>query len=92
MKDKENYLLHEIVLPQIRRDLTSCLIVAWLKEEGQRIKRGNSLLVMETVKATIELQAEVSGTLTGILQPAGEWICVPATVGIITLDLDEKVE
>lgn len=77
---------HEIVLPQLRRDASSCQIVAWLKQVGDRLERGEAVLLMETDKAAIELEAEVAGVLTEIRYPAGQWIHVPQTVGLITPD------
>lgn len=74
---------HEIVLPKLRGRATYYKVVAWLKEEGDQISPGDSLLIMETDKATVELAAEVAGVLTEIIHFAGEWVEIPSTVGLI---------
>ena len=74
---------HQIVMPRLHGNGTYSRVVAWLKEEGDTIQRGDSLLTMETDKATIDLAAEVSGVLVQILQPAGVWMQIPAVVGMI---------
>ncbi len=74
---------HEIRLPRLHRKSAYARIVAWLKEEGDTVRRGDALLIMETDKATVELQAEVPGVLTAVLQAAGEWVPVQSRVGLI---------
>jgi pyruvate dehydrogenase E2 component (dihydrolipoamide acetyltransferase) len=74
---------HQIVMPRLHGNGTYSKVVAWLKEEGDPIQRGDSLLTMETDKATIDLAAEQSGVLARILQPAGVWVKIPAVVGTI---------
>jgi pyruvate/2-oxoglutarate dehydrogenase complex dihydrolipoamide acyltransferase (E2) component len=79
---------HNIVLPQLHRKSDYARVVAWLKEEGDRVRRGESILMMETGKGIVELQAEVGGLLTNVIQRAGEWVPVRTRVGVIRVDLD----
>ena len=74
---------HDIVLPRLHRRSGYGRIVAWLKEQGDLVRRGDSLLIMETDKATVELHAEVSGVLIEVGQAAGEWVPVFTRVGSI---------
>ena len=74
---------HEITVPRLHGNSSSCKIVAWLREEGDLIQRSDSILILETDKATIELEAEVSGTLTQIFKATGEWVEVNSVVGLI---------
>lgn len=77
---------HEIVLPRLQGSAGYYQIVAWLREEGDTVRRGDSLLILETDKAAIELEAAVSGILSKIMIPSGQWVPVSATLGIITPD------
>ena len=86
MRKMWKYSEHEILIPLFRRDRPECRIVEWLRTEGMKVKQGDPLLIIEADKATIELEAEVSGILSQIFYSAGEWIEAPATVGIITIN------
>jgi pyruvate dehydrogenase E2 component (dihydrolipoamide acetyltransferase) len=86
MRKMRKYSEHEILIPLYRRDRPECRIVEWLRTEGMKVRRGDPLLVLETDKATIELEAEVSGILSQIHYPAGVWIKAPAPVGVITIN------
>jgi pyruvate dehydrogenase E2 component (dihydrolipoamide acetyltransferase) len=47
-------------------------IVEWCKNEGDAIQKGDVLALVETDKATMEIEAERAGVLVGPLAPAGE--------------------
>lgn len=83
---------HAIWLPKMSRKSSYAQIVAWLKEEGDRVQRGDAILVMETDKATIELQAQVSGILIQVLCPAGQWLPISMPVGVIRSDASLESE
>ena len=84
MSEQSAPVEHPIVVPRLHGNAEYYQIVAWLKEEGDRIKVGDALLVLETDKAAIEIQATVSGVLEKILVPAGQWAQVGAAVGVVT--------
>jgi pyruvate dehydrogenase E2 component (dihydrolipoamide acetyltransferase) len=51
-------------------------IVRWLKEVGSAVEQGELLLEVETDKATLEVEAAVSGTLLAVLHGPGETVAV----------------
>ncbi|HEX7526089.1 MAG TPA: dihydrolipoamide acetyltransferase family protein, partial [Gaiellaceae bacterium] len=51
-------------------------IVQWLKEVGSAVEQGELLLEVETDKATLEVEAAVSGTLLAVLHGPGETVAV----------------
>jgi pyruvate dehydrogenase E2 component (dihydrolipoamide acetyltransferase) len=58
-------------------------IIAWLKRDGETVDAGEPLLEVETDKATAEIEAPVSGTLSGISAVEGDDIPVGQQIAII---------
>jgi pyruvate/2-oxoglutarate dehydrogenase complex dihydrolipoamide acyltransferase (E2) component len=75
-----------IFIPKIDNQTTSCQLIEWRKEEGNRVDQGDILLVYETQKASIELESPVSGILTKTLAATGDWLEVSSPVAVIELD------
>lgn len=74
---------HEIYLPKIDKRTENCRLIEWRVEPGDRIKCGDILLVYETQKASMILEAAVSGILETIWVTSGSWVRVSAPVGVI---------
>jgi pyruvate/2-oxoglutarate dehydrogenase complex dihydrolipoamide acyltransferase (E2) component len=77
-------------MPRLEQSKRYAKIIEWRRREGGQIKIGEVLYVIETTKATYYMEAKVSGTLSKILVPAGEYVDTPAVVGIITQNEKER--
>jgi 2-oxoglutarate dehydrogenase E2 component (dihydrolipoamide succinyltransferase) len=55
--------VHEITIPRLNSNDETCTLVEWLCKSGERVTSETALAVLETSKATAELQAEHTGTL-----------------------------
>ena len=75
---------HQIFIPKVSNNVEICRLIEWRKEEGDKIEAGDTILVYETQKASMSLEASVTGILKQILVPSGEWINISSAVGIIT--------
>lgn len=73
----------KVVLPKWGMGIEEGTITRWLKNEGERIGQGEPLVEIETAKATQEVEAPVSGTLTKILLRAGESAPVNTEIAVI---------
>jgi pyruvate dehydrogenase E2 component (dihydrolipoamide acetyltransferase) len=58
-------------------------IVQWLTEVGSKVAQGEPLLEVETDKATLEVEAAVSGTLLSVLHGADEVVAVGEVLGYV---------
>ena len=58
-------------------------LIAWRKQEGDRVTKGEPLLEIETDKAVVEVEAPADGILTGITASAGADIPVGQTIAWI---------
>lgn len=58
-------------------------LIAWRKQEGDRVTKGEPLLEIETDKAVVEVEAPADGILAGIKASAGADIPVGQTIAWI---------
>ena len=58
-------------------------IVKWLKTEGESVKKGESLLEVETAKVVTEIKSPASGRMSKILVPEGAEVSVGEKIAII---------
>ena len=66
----------EIVMPKLGLTMTEGLIVEWKKAEGDQVKKGEILFVLETEKVTYEVESPEDGILGKIHVQAGETVPV----------------
>lgn len=64
--------MDSIIMPQVGQDVPSAAIVEWLKKEGDPVKKGEPVLVIESDKATFEVEAPSDGVLLKALFEAGD--------------------
>ncbi|MEB3307456.1 MAG: dihydrolipoamide acetyltransferase family protein [Cyanobacteriota bacterium] len=74
---------HEIFMPALSSTMTEGKIVEWLKQPGERVERGESVLVVESDKADMDVEAFQEGFLAAVLMPAGGTAPVGETIGLI---------
>lgn len=70
-------------MPRLHPDMESGIIIEWLKKEGDVVKQGEPVLVVEDEKTTFEVDAPSSGRLTKILVSVGANVPVNHTIAII---------
>ncbi len=70
-------------MPRLDPGMQSGKIVEWLKKEGEQVKKGEPILVVEGEKTTFEIEAPESGLLTRILAKPGDDVPVTQAVAII---------
>ena len=73
----------ELTLPKLGFDMEEGAIAAWLKNEGDPVKKGEVVAEVETDKATVEMEAPADGVLLKILVPAGQVVPVNTPVALI---------
>ena len=75
---------HDVTMPQLGMAQDAGRIVAWLKAAGDTVAKGDALFEVETDKATMEVEAQASGFLTGITAQEGEDVPVGAVIARIS--------
>ena len=80
---------HEIFMPALSSTMTEGKIVEWLKNPGDKVERGESVLVAESDKADMDVESFQDGFLAAVLMPAGSTAPVGETIGLIVESEDE---
>ena len=70
-------------MPALSSTMTEGKIVEWLKQPGDKVARGESVLVVESDKADMDVESFQDGYLAAILMPAGSTAPVGETIGLI---------
>jgi pyruvate dehydrogenase E2 component (dihydrolipoamide acetyltransferase) len=76
-------MIHELSMPALSSTMETGKIVAWLKNPGDRVEKGENILVVESDKADMDVESFHSGILASILIPAGESAPVGAPIALI---------
>lgn len=72
-----------VVMPALEMAQETGKLIAWRKQEGDRVTKGEPLLEIETDKAVVEVEAPADGILAGITATAGADIPVGQTIAWI---------
>lgn len=75
-------MLLEIKVPSVGESVTEATLAQWYKKEGDQVRKGELLFVLETDKVTLEIEAEADGVLK-ISKSEGETIPIGGVVGTI---------
>lgn len=79
----------DIIVPSAGESISEGTIAEWLKNDGDRINKGEDIVVIDTEKASTDLQAEHSGILR-ITVPAGTDVRIEQVIGKIEVGAGEQ--
>jgi pyruvate dehydrogenase E2 component (dihydrolipoamide acetyltransferase) len=91
-------MAYVVVMPRTGQTMEEGSIVAWLKQEGDPVQKGEILLKIQSDKAELEIESDYSGVLACILAtpedgeiPCLEPIAIIAERGE-TVDMDKILD
>ena len=67
-------------------------IVAWVKQVGEKVEKGEVLLEVESDKATLEVESFFSGYVRKIFYTEDTEVNVGEVIALMTTTADEAVE
>ena len=73
----------EVKLPHLGESIDSSVILAWHKQVGDVVKRGDELADLETDKATLSLEAPKNGVLLAIVAEVGQTVYLGDLLAVI---------
>jgi len=73
----------DVIMPALGMAQTTGIVVAWKKQAGDQVTKGEPLLEVETDKAVVDVEAPASGTLTSISAEAGSEVPVGTAIAVI---------
>jgi pyruvate dehydrogenase E2 component (dihydrolipoamide acetyltransferase) len=56
-------MMTKVPIPKVNTNIEEVTITAWLKKEGDRVRKGDPLVEVTTEKAAMEIESPASGTL-----------------------------
>lgn len=78
----------ELVVPPMGESITEVQIGAWRKRPGDPVQQDESVVELESDKATVDLPAPIAGSVTKVLKKEGE----RANVGEVIGYMDESAD
>jgi len=72
-----------VLMAKLGYDMAAGRIAAWSRKVGDSVTRGDVIAEIETDKATVEMEAFVSGKLVEIVHPVGDEVPVGEVIGYI---------
>ena len=82
-------MAHEIIMPALGMAQETGRLVAWLKNEGDTVRKGEPLMEVETDKSTMEVEAPKDGFLVNITALANTDVPVGEVVAHIVEHLED---
>ncbi len=83
-------MITKITMPSMGADMTEGTIVKWLKQEDEKIEKGDKLAEIETDKTVVEMEAYGAGYLRKIVIPEGEKVPVGTVIGFMG-EMDDEI-
>lgn len=81
----------EVIMPKLGSIMQEATIIKWLKNEGDKVLKGEPLLEITTDKIVTEIIAPASGVLLKKVADEGDIVPIKGIIGIIG-DADEKLD
>src|SRR5215469_11746778 len=81
--------LKQFRLPDVGEGLTEADIVKWHVQPGDRVKVNQTIVEIETAKATVELPSPYDGVVASLLVPEGATADVGTPIISLTVDAED---
>jgi pyruvate dehydrogenase E2 component (dihydrolipoamide acetyltransferase) len=85
-------MIREVFMPALSSTMTEGKIVSWTKSPGDKVAKGETILIVESDKADMDVEAFYEGFLGAIVVNAGDSAAVGATIGYLAETEAELVE
>ena len=83
-------MANEIVVPDLGESIVEATVADWLKQEGDAVKAGEAIVVLETDKVDLDVAATHDGVLSRIDRKTGEDVKIGDVLGLIDEAADDQ--
>ncbi|KAH7568169.1 hypothetical protein ACOSP7_009378 [Xanthoceras sorbifolium] len=84
--------IREIFMPALSSTMTEGKIVSWVKSEGEKLAKGESVVVVESDKADMDVETFYDGYLAKIMVDEGGVAAVGSAIALLAESEDEIAE
>nr|ACJ85730.1 unknown [Medicago truncatula] len=83
--------IREIFMPALSSTMTEGKIVSWIKSEGDKLSKGDSVVVVESDKADMDVETFYDGILAAIVVEEGDVAAVGSPIAFLA-EAEEEIE
>lgn len=76
-------MIHEVFMPALSSTMTEGKIVSWEKAPGDKVAKGETILIVESDKADMDVESFNEGYMAAIVVDAGGSAPVGSTIALI---------
>lgn len=76
-------MIHELFMPALSSTMTEGKIVSWVKSPGDKVEKGETVVVVESDKADMDVESFYEGYIATILVQSGEAAPVGAAIALV---------
>jgi pyruvate dehydrogenase E2 component (dihydrolipoamide acetyltransferase) len=80
---KTKTMIHDIFMPALSSTMSEGKIVAWVKSPGEKVSKGETVVVVESDKADMDVESFHDGYLAVILVEAGNTAPVGSAIALV---------
>ena len=84
--ERSDRTMIELIMPRLDESMRTGKLIEWLRKEGERVEKGQPIVLVEGEKATFEIEAPASGILRKMLHSAGSEVGVDEPIAVIEAD------
>ncbi|MFK8186105.1 MAG: dihydrolipoamide acetyltransferase family protein [Phormidesmis sp.] len=84
-------MIREVFMPALSSTMTEGKIVSWAKAEGDKVEKGETVVVVESDKADMDVESFYEGYLAIIMTDAGEMAQVNDAIALLA-ETQEEIE
>jgi pyruvate dehydrogenase E2 component (dihydrolipoamide acetyltransferase) len=72
-----------VIMPALELAQETGKVLRWMKQPGDRVRKGEPIVEIETDKVTVEIESPASGILSGVTAQEGDVVPVGQTIALI---------
>ncbi len=76
-------MINEVFMPALSSTMTEGKIVSWVKSVGDKVEKGETVVVVESDKADMDVESFYEGYIAVITVPAGEMVPVGTAIALV---------
>ncbi|PZO11764.1 MAG: branched-chain alpha-keto acid dehydrogenase subunit E2 [Leptolyngbya foveolarum] len=84
-------MIREVFMPALSSTMTEGKIVSWAKSPGDKVEKGDTVVIVESDKADMDVESFYEGTLATVIVDAGEMAQVNQVIAFLA-ETPEEIE
>ncbi len=84
-------MISKVIIPDLGATSDDVTVMRWLVEPGEKVQAGQPLFLVETDKATVEVEAFREGVLRRIMVEAGDTVSLGSVVALMADSMEEPL-